>query len=87
MTAVEKAKALGTFEADDRSQQYPLHEQKLVHKAINDCWTKVHQLETAGKLKDKEIKELKKKNVALTSLITSALAYALIECAKLLFLR
>jgi hypothetical protein len=77
VSAVEKAKEIGTYGADDRSAQYPLLDQKLVRKAINECWTKVHQLETAGKQKDLQIAELRQKvkryrwaNIALTSVIT-----------------
>jgi hypothetical protein len=77
--AVEQhAKAIGTFNADDRSTQYPLHDQKIVHKAINDCWTKVHQLEAENRRKDLEIADLRRKltryrvaNTALISIITS----------------
>lgn len=85
MTAIERAKSLGTFDADDRSEQYPLLDQKLVHKAINECWTKVHQLEAENRRKDKEIAALREDNrnlhrsvrryrvvnIALTSIITA----------------
>ena len=60
MTAIEHAKTIGTFGEDDRSKQYPLHDQKLVHKAINECWAKVHQLEAEDRRKDAEIAALKK---------------------------
>jgi hypothetical protein len=91
--AVEQhAKTIGTFDADDRSSQYPLHDQKLVHKAINDCWEKIHQLESENRRKNKEIAELREDNkkltqsvrryrvvnIALTSMIT-ALAWKGLE--------
>lgn len=59
MTAVERAKELGTYEAEDRSKQYPLDDRAQVHDAINKCWTKVHALEAANRKKDETIAELK----------------------------
>jgi len=77
MTAIEKAKELGTYNAFDRSKQYPLDRGEQVIEAINKCWTKVHSLEESNRRKDEKIEKLKKQlgrykfgNIVLTSIVT-----------------
>lgn len=77
MTPIEKAKQLGTFNAADRSKQYPLDHPEKVIEAVNKCWTKVHSLEAENRRKEETIQGLKKQlgrykfsNIGLISIIT-----------------
>lgn len=76
--AMERAKAAGTLNADDRSKQYPLDEPEKVKKAVNEAWSKIHRCEKKIGEKDAEIAGLHKQlsryrflNIALTSIITA----------------
>ena len=94
--AVERAKQLGTYNAIDRSKQYPLDNPGKVTEAINKCWAKVHGLEQQNQKKDREIgdlrserKELKRWLRALTvavsieGAIIGWLATNLLRCIEL----
>lgn len=86
MTPVDYAKKIGTFNADDRSRQYPLHQEDLVKKAINDCFTKVHKLERTVKEKEKEIENLTRKLTRqwVLNIVLSFTVYGLWELVKFL---
>ena len=70
------AQALGTYNALDRSKQYPLDDDQKLRDAVNQSWTKIHHLERQGDEKDLAIANLEKKlgnsrylNHALISII------------------
>lgn len=58
---IEHAKQLGTYNADDRSRQYPLDNPKALTNAVNKAWTKVHSCERRLAEKEKVIAHLLRK--------------------------
>lgn len=74
MTAVEKAKQIGTFEAADRSAQYTKVTNGELLRAVNEAWTKIRTCEKVLHEKENQIAELHKRlkryQVAHTVLIS-----------------
>jgi hypothetical protein len=77
LNAVDRAKEIGTYNALDRSAQYPLDDAPKFKKAINEAWAKIHYCERELRAKEAAIKELTKQlgrykiaNIALTSILT-----------------
>jgi hypothetical protein len=77
LTAIEKAKHLGTYGEIDRSKQYEGITDAERDRAINEAWSKLRTCEKRLALKDAEIVELRQQhwrdrvvNIALTSIVT-----------------
>jgi hypothetical protein len=75
--AIDHAKAVGTYNAMDRSRQYESVDNSELVRAVNESWTRIRRHERAMGLKDKEIDSLTKAvsryriaNIALTSILT-----------------
>jgi hypothetical protein len=75
--AVQKAKAIGTYNALDRSRQYTQPENPELLRSLNEAWSKIRTCEKELRTKDQDIQQLRKRlksyrvaNIALTSVIT-----------------
>jgi predicted nucleic acid-binding Zn-ribbon protein len=85
--AVAKARELGTYNALDRSKQYPLDTQERFRKAVNEAWTKIHRCEHRLAEKEAAIAELKrqvrryKAQIAVLGGLIGALAVKGLEVA------
>lgn len=74
MTAVEHSKALGTYQADDRSKQYTRADNAELLRAVNEAWSKIRNCEKFLHKKDLEIADLRKRlkryRIAYTILVS-----------------
>jgi hypothetical protein len=75
--AVQKAKAIGTYNALDRSRQYTQPENPALLRSLNEAWSKIRVCEKALVAKDEQIRTLSNRigkykvvNIALTSIVT-----------------
>ena len=85
MGILEKARVVGTYNADNRAAQYTTPEPRELLRAVNEAWTKIRVLEKELLKRDSAIAALREKlrrsqfvNVTLTSIIT-ALAFRGLE--------
>jgi hypothetical protein len=77
MTAIERAREVGTLNAADRSLQYTKVSNGELLRAVNEAWTKIRTCEKQLQAKEQDIANLRKlltryrwMNIALTSIIT-----------------
>jgi hypothetical protein len=77
LTAIEKAKQLGTYNAIDRSRQYERITDAERDRAVNEAWAKIRTCEKKIENKEADIKHLREQlskhrivNVTLTAIIT-----------------
>lgn len=78
MGAIEKARVVGTYNADNRAAQYTTPEPRELLRAVNEAWTKIRVLEKERMADSAIIADLRNKlnhsqivNVTLTSIITA----------------
>lgn len=58
MTAIERAKAIGTYNQVDRSKQYQAASHAELVEQVNEAWSKIRRCEHALKDRDKQIEVL-----------------------------
>ncbi len=86
MTPTEKAKALGTYGALDRSKQYAETSPRELLRAVNEAWAKIRTCEKTLCQRDAEIAALKQK-LERSKTINALLTFGVIglwELAKFL---
>ena len=78
MGILEKARVVGTYNADNRAAQYTTPEPRELLRAVNEAWPKIRVLEKELLKRDSAIAALREKlrrsqfvNVTLTSIITA----------------
>jgi hypothetical protein len=78
MTALDKARMVGTVDQVNRAAQYTVPEPRELLRAVNEAWSKIRTLENGLTQRDAKIAELRNRlrrvqyvNVALTSIVTA----------------